>query len=180
MLRRVSRLPTYPVHLPVHWTPTMSWQGVPIFRQAVLPGQPGLLSAIHRPPPLENERLFVKVLSPSVSRSRLASKAKRGNRREKGSVPPIAPLRGFRTQKASTTHCLKDCNSLCLGRFYILAEIILPHFWGFVKKTVNGKPSPPGVNIYRFPLLPKNRSFVHRCISSPNVHHLPYWSTALE
>jgi len=28
--------------------------------------------------------------------------------------------------------------------------------------VVNGKPSPPGVNIYRFPSLPKNRSFVHR------------------
>jgi hypothetical protein len=28
--------------------------------------------------------------------------------------------------------------------------------------VVNGKPSPLGVNIYRFPSLPKNRSFVHR------------------
>jgi len=28
--------------------------------------------------------------------------------------------------------------------------------------VVNGKPSPLGVNIYRFPSLPKNRSFMHR------------------
>jgi hypothetical protein len=28
--------------------------------------------------------------------------------------------------------------------------------------VVNGKPSPLGVNIYHFPSLPKNRSFVHR------------------
>jgi hypothetical protein len=30
--------------------------------------------------------------------------------------------------------------------------------------VVNGKPSPLGVNIYRFPSLPKNRSFVHRSV----------------